>query len=44
VQRAFGKRRQHRAVATRFDKRDFVRRGIVDVASIRIWLRSPPQI
>jgi transposase len=42
VERAFGKLRQHRAVATRFDKRDFVRRGTVDVASIRIWLRTTP--
>jgi transposase len=41
VERAFGKLRQHRAVATRFDKRDFVWRGTVDVASIRIWLRNP---
>jgi transposase len=42
VERAFGRLRQHRAVATRFDKRDFVWRGTVDVASIRIWLRNPP--
>jgi transposase len=42
VERAFGKLRQHRAVATRFDKRDFVWRGTVDVASIRIWLRTMP--
>jgi transposase len=41
VERAFAKLRQHRAVATRFDKRDFVYRGTVDVASIRIWLRDP---
>jgi transposase len=41
VKRALGKLRQHRAVATRFDKRDFVWRGTVDVASIRIWLRDP---
>jgi hypothetical protein len=33
--------RQHRAVATRYDKRDFVWRGTIDVASIRIWLRHP---
>ena len=33
--------RQHRAVATRYDKRNFVWRGTVDVASIRIWLRHP---
>ena len=42
VERAFGKLRQHRAVATRYDKRDFVWRGTVDVASIRIWLRTMP--
>lgn len=41
VERAFGKLRQHRAVATRYDKRDYVWRGTVDVASIRIWLRDP---
>jgi transposase len=41
VERAFCQLRQHRAVATRYDKRDFVWRGTVDVASIRIWLRHP---
>jgi transposase len=41
VERAIGKLRQHRAVATRYDKRDFVWRGTVDVATIRIWLRDP---
>jgi transposase len=41
VERAFAKLRQHRAVATRYDKRDFVYRGTVDVAAIRIWLRDP---
>ena len=41
VERAFCKLRQHRAVATRYDKRDYVWRGTVDVASIRIWLRDP---
>ena len=39
AERAFCHLRQHRAVATRYDKRDFVWRGTVDVASIRIWLR-----
>ena len=38
VERAFSKLRQHRAVATRYDKRDFVWRGTVHVASIRIRL------
>jgi transposase len=41
VERAFSQLRQHRAVATRFDKRDFIWRGTIDVASIRIWLRHP---
>jgi transposase len=41
VERAFSKLRQHRAVATRYDKRDFVYRGTVDVAAIRVWLRDP---
>jgi len=31
----------HRAVATRYDKRDYTFRGTVDLASIRIWLRDP---
>lgn len=30
-----------RAVAMRTDKREFVFRGTVDVASIKIWLRDP---
>jgi transposase len=41
VERAFCQLRQHRAVATRYDKRDYVWRGTIDVASIRIWLRHP---
>jgi transposase len=41
AERAFCQLRQHRAVAARYDKRDFVYRGTVDVASIRIWLRHP---
>jgi len=40
VERAFCRLRQHRAVATRYDKRDYVYRGTVDVAAIRIWLRD----
>ena len=43
VERAFNRLRQHRAVATRYDKRDFVYRGTVDVAAIRIWLRDLTQ-
>ena len=42
VERAFCQLRQYRAVATRYDKRDYVWRGTIDVASIRIWLRHPP--
>jgi transposase len=41
VERAINKLKQNRAVATRYDKRDFVWRGTVDVAAIRIWLRDP---
>ena len=43
VERAFCQLRQNRAVATRYDKRDFVWRGTIDVATIRIWLRHPSQ-
>jgi len=41
VERCFGKLKQFRAVATRYDKRDFMYQGTVGVASIRIWLRDP---
>jgi len=41
VERAISKLRQNRAVATRYVKRDFLWRGTVDVAAIRIWLRGP---
>jgi len=41
IERAFNQLRQHRAVATRYDKRDFIWRGTIDVATIRIWLRHP---
>lgn len=41
VERAVNKLRGTRAVATRYDKRDFIYRGTVDIASIRIWLRDP---
>jgi transposase len=41
VERAFNKLKAHRAVATRYDKRDYTFRGTIDLASIRIWLRDP---
>ena len=41
VERTINRLRQNRAVASRYDKRDFVWRGTVDVAAIRIWLRDP---
>ena len=43
VERAICRLKQHRAVATRYDKRDFVWRGTVEVAVIRIWLQDPAQ-
>ena len=41
VERCFNKLRQHRGAATRYDKRDRIHQGTVDVASIRIRLRDP---
>ena len=41
VERAINKLKAHRAVATRYDKRDYMFRGTIDVATIRIWLRDP---
>jgi transposase len=41
VERCFAKLKQFRAVATRYDKREFMYQGTFDVASIRIWLRDP---
>jgi transposase len=41
VERCFGKLKHFRAVATRYDKRQRVYQGTVDIASIRIWLRDP---
>jgi transposase len=37
----FSKLKQFRAVAIRYDKREQICQGTVDVASIRIWLRDP---
>ena len=41
VERCINKLKQFRAVATRYDKREYTFHGTVDVASIRIWLREP---
>jgi len=41
VERCFGKLKQFRAVATRYDKRDIIYQATVDLASIRIWLQDP---
>ena len=41
VERAVNKLRAHRAVATRYDKRDYIYRGTITVATIWIWLRDP---
>jgi transposase len=41
VERAIGRLKEFRAVAMRTDKREFVFRGTIDVASIKIWLRHP---
>jgi transposase len=41
IERAINKLKGYRAVATRYDKRDYMFRGTIDVASIRIWLRDP---
>lgn len=43
VERTINKLRETRAVATRYDKREYVYLGTIDVASIRIWLRDPPR-
>ena len=41
VERCFAKLKQFRAVATRYDKRERIYQGTIDVASISIWLRDP---
>lgn len=40
VERAIGKLKQFRAVATRYDKRKYVYLGTVTAAALLIWLRS----
>jgi transposase len=41
VERCVNKLKGFRAVATRYDKRERIYQGTVDVASILIWLRDP---
>jgi transposase len=41
VERCINKLKAFRAVASRYDKREYMFAGTVDVASIRIWLRDP---
>jgi transposase len=41
VERCFSKLKQFRAVATRYDKRERIYQGTIDIASISIWLRDP---
>jgi len=41
VERFFNKLKHFRAIATRYDKRDYIYQATVDVASIRIWLQDP---
>ena len=43
VERCLAKLKQFRAVATRYDKRERIYQGTIDVASISIWLRDPVQ-
>ena len=41
VERCVNKLKAFRAIASRYDKREYMYAGTVDVASIRIWLRDP---
>src|SRR5947209_6069771 len=41
TERASSKLKAFRAVAMRTDKRDYIYRGTVDIATIKIWLRDP---
>jgi transposase len=41
VERAINNLKGYRAVATRYDKRDYIFRGTIYVTSIKIWLRYP---
>jgi transposase len=41
VEHCVNKLKAFRAVATRYDERERIYQGTVDVASIRIWLSDP---
>ena len=41
LERCFSRLKQFRALATRYDERERIYQGSIDVASIRIWLRDP---
>jgi transposase len=41
VERCANKLKGFRAVATRYDKRDYIYQGTLTVATIMIWLRDP---
>ncbi|UJB46410.1 IS5 family transposase [Streptomyces sp. A1-5] len=43
VERCVSKWKQHRAVASRYDKRDYIFNGTLTVAAIVIWLRDTVQ-
>lgn len=40
VERCIGKLKHHRAVATRYDKRDYIINGTLATAAIVNWLRA----
>jgi transposase len=40
AERAINKLKQFRAVATRYDKRDYMYQATLDIATIKIWLRD----
>ena len=43
-ERTFNRLKACRSVAMRTDKRDYVYRGTIDVACIKLWLRDPARL